>query len=218
MSRVVLTLFTFFILASTFAPPAVTQGFAAFTVNSAGPQDMDLSTGIITLPEGGEIIDTEREMKLSATFISYKDGEFIEAKGGTSEGPFGLLEAPELRLEVASNTIIATGGISLSKDGLALSADNLTLDLGPSIAVLSGNIKNTEPAFEAAAIVMKLGAGYALLASPFNYTNSLASIQQDAPGSLLQLKQIENEDGTFSYNVSAKLDEAINTELSPYLP
>jgi hypothetical protein len=213
MSRVVLVLFTLLILTSTFA-----QGFAAFTVNPAGPQDIDLSTGITTLSEGGEIIDTEREMKLSATFISYKDGEFIEAKGGTSEGPFGLLEAPELRLEVASNTIIATGGISLTKDGLSLTADSLTLDLGSSIAVLSGNIKNTEPAFEAAAIVMKLGAGYAILASPFNYQSGFAQFNQDKPGSLLQLKQIENEDGTFSYNVSTELDEAINTELSPYLP
>jgi hypothetical protein len=211
MSRVILALLTCFILTSAFA-----QGFAAFTVTPAGAQEMDIDTGITTLPEGGQIIDTERELTLNATFISYKDGEFIEAKGGTSDGPFGLLEAAELRLEVATNTIIATGGISLTKDGLALTADNLTLELDSNIAVLSGNIKNTEPAFEAAAIVIKVGKGYALLASPFN--NGIASITQDSPGSLLQLKQIENEDGTFSYNVSAKIDEAINTELSPYLP
>jgi hypothetical protein len=213
MSRVVLALFIVFISASSFA-----QGIAALTVNPTGEQQMDISTGITTLPEGGEIIDTGRDLKLNATFISYKEGEFVEAKGGTSEGPFGLLQAPELRLEVATNTITATGGISLTKDGLALTADSLTLELGSSIAVLSGHIKNTEPAFEAAAIVMKVGAGYALLASPFTYTNGFASIKQDNPGSLLQLKQLENEDGTFSYNVSAELDETINTELSPYLP
>lgn len=213
MSRVVLTLFILFILTSTFA-----QGFAAFTVTPAGDQQYDISTDITTLPEGGQIIDNERELTLNATFISYKNGEFIEAKGGTSEGPFGLLQAPELRLDVATNTINATGGISLTKDGLSLTADHVTLDLGSSVAVLSGDIKNTEPPFGAAAIVVKVGGGYALLASPFHYANGIASITQEAPGSLLQLKQIENEDGTFSYNVSAKIDEAINTELSPYLP
>jgi hypothetical protein len=213
MSRVALLLFIFFILTSTFA-----QTIAAFTVNAAGAQELNIDTGITTLPEGGEIIDTERELKLNASFISYKDGEFIEAQGGTSEGPFGLLEAPELRFEVATNTISAAGGISLTKDGLSLVADTLTLDLNTDIAVLSGNIQSTEPAFEAAAIVIKLGSGYALLASPFNYANGIASITQESPGSLLQLKQIKNDDGTFSYNVSAKLDEAINTELSPYLP
>jgi hypothetical protein len=213
MSRVALTFFILFILSSVFA-----QGFAAFTVNSAGAQEMDIDTGITTLPEGGQIIDNERELTLNATFISYKDGEFIEAKSGTSEGPFGLLEAAELRLEIATNTITATGGISLTKDGLALTADNLTLELDSNIAVLSGNIKNTEPAFETAAIVIKVGKGYALLASPFNYQSGFAQFKQDKPGSLLQLKQLENEDGTFSYNVSTQVDEAINTELSPYLP
>jgi hypothetical protein len=209
----------FFVLLALFVSSFITaQGFAALTVNPRGEQQFDLSTGITTLPEGGEIVDSERGLTLAATFISYKENEFIEAKGGTSEGFFGLLEAPELRLEYASNTIIATGGISLSKDGLALSADNLTLDMGSSIAVLSGDIKNTEPAFEAAAIVMKVGAGYALLASPFNYVSGFATLEQDTPGSFLQLKQTENEDGTFSYNVSTTVDETINTELSPYLP
>ncbi len=194
------------------------QGFAALTVNPRGTQEYDLSTGITTLPEGGEIIDTERELTLSATFISYKENEFIEAKGGTSEGFFGLLQAPEVRLEYASNTIVATGGIVLSKDGLSLTADSLTLEIDSGIAILSGNIKNTEPSFEAAAIVLKVGAGYALLTSPFNYVSGFATLEQDTPGSLLQLKQTENEDGTFSYNVSTTVDEVINTELSPYLP
>jgi hypothetical protein len=213
MSRAVLALFTLFVLNVTCA-----QGFAALTVNPRGEQQFDLDTGITTLPEGGDIIDSERGLTLSATVITYKENEFIEARGGTSEGFFGLLQAPELRLEYATNTIVATGGISLSKDGLALSADSLTLEMTSGIAVLAGNIKNTEPSFEAEAIVLKVGAGYALLASPFHYENGLASIRQDEPGSLLQLKQKENDDGTFSYNVSAKLDEAINTELSPYLP
>jgi hypothetical protein len=213
MSRVLLALFILFIVNSAFA-----QGFAAFTVNAAGAQEIDINTGVTTLPEGGEIIDTERELKLIATFISYKDGEFIEAKGGTSEGPFGLLEAPELRFDAANNTIMATGGISLTKDGLSLTADDVTLNLDSSIAVLSGNINNTEPPFEASAIVVKLGGGYALLASPFHYQSGFAQLKQDKPGSLLQLKQLENEDGTFSYNVSSEVDETINTELSPYLP
>ncbi len=213
MSRVTLTLFSLFILTS-----ALAQGFAALTVNPKGEQQFDLNTGITTLPEGGEIVDAERGLTLSATFITYKENEFIEAEGGISEGFFGLLQAPELRLEYASNTISATGGISLSKDGLALTADSLTLDMASGVAVLVGNIKNTEPAFEAAAIVIKVGEGYALLASPFNYVSGFATINQDKPGSFLQLKQTENEDGTFSYNVSTTLDEAINTELSPYLP
>jgi hypothetical protein len=213
MSRVVLTFFIIFLVTSTFA-----QGIAALTVNPKGEQQMDISTGIITLPEGGEIIDTERGLKLNATFISYKDGEFIEAKGCTSEGPFGLLAAPELRLETATNIITATGGISLTKDGLALTADSLTLDLGSSIAVLSGNVKNTQPAFETAAIVVKQGGGYAILASPYTYQDGFAQLSQETPGSQLQLEQIQTEDGTFSYSVSTTLNEAIATELTPYLP
>jgi hypothetical protein len=213
MSRVLLALFIVSIFTFSLA-----QGVAALTVKPAGEQNLDLSTNITTLPQGGEIIDKERGLTLTATFITYKEGEFIEATGGTSEGPFGILQAPELRLEVATDTITATGGISLSKDGLALTSDSLTLELKTSIAVLSGNVKNTAPAFETAAVVMKVGAGYAILASPFDYQDGLMQLAQKTPGSLLQLKQIENEDGTFSYNVSTTLDKTINTELTPYLP
>jgi hypothetical protein len=213
MLRFIVLLLTFFLLTSSFA-----QGIAALTVNPAGEQEYDINTGITTLPEGGEVIDTERELQLDAEFIKYKDGEFIEATGGTSEGPFGLLQAAELRLEVATNVITATGGITLTKDGLSLTADTLTLDLNTSIAVLAGNIKNTEPAFEAAAMVVKLGGGYAVMASPFNYNSGPLQFAQDTQGYFLQLKQIENEDGTFKYTASTKVDETINAELAPYLP
>jgi hypothetical protein len=213
MLRFIVLLFTSFLLTLGFA-----QGIAALTVNPAGPQDYDINTGITTLPEGGEVIDTERELQLDAEFIKYKDGEFIEATGGTSEGPFGLLQAAELRLEVATNTITATGGITLTKDGLSLTADTLTLDLNTSVAVLAGNIKNTEPAFEAAAMVVKLGGGYAVMTSPFNYNNGPLQFAQDTPGHFLQLRQIENEDGTFRYTASTQVDETINAELAPYLP
>jgi hypothetical protein len=213
MSRIILLLLTSFFLTSSLA-----QGIAALTVNPAGEQEYDINTGITTLPQGGTVIDKERELQLDAEFIRYKDGEFIEATGGTSEGPFGLLQAPELRLEVTTDVITATGGISLTKDGLALTSDTLTLDLNSSVAVLAGNIKNVEPAFEAAAMVVKLGGGYAVLTSPFYYSNGPLEFAQDAPGNFLQLKQLENEDGTFRYTASTQVDETINTELTPYLP
>jgi hypothetical protein len=215
MSRFILLLLSFFVLIFEVAHA---QGVAALTVNPAGEQEYDIATGITTLPQGGTVIDRERELQLDARFIRYKDGEFIEATGGTSEGPFGLLQASELRLEVATDIITATGGISLTKDGLSLTADTLTLDLNSSIAVLAGDIKNSEPAFEAAAMVVKLGGGYGVLASPYNYQSAFAQLKQEAPGNQLQLRQIENEDGTFSYAVSSTLDEAVAAELTPYLP
>ncbi|MGL4609724.1 MAG: hypothetical protein ACRCYY_08570 [Trueperaceae bacterium] len=208
-------IFTFLLLCFS---TSLAQNIAALTVNPAGNSELDIDTGITTLAEGGEIIDTERELTLNAKFIRYKDGEFIEASGGTSEGTFGLLEAAELRLEAATNIITATGGISLTKDGLSLSADTLTLDLNTSIAVLAGNVKSTKPAFETSAIVVKQGGGYALLTSPYRYEDSITEVIQENPGNQLQLQQIENEDGTFDYNFSTKLEEAIAAELTPYLP
>lgn len=189
--------------------------FASLTITPNGEPQLDISTGITTLPQGGLIVDKARDITLNATFIEYQDNSYIKAQSAQAEGFFGLLFSPEFYLDRTQNIITASGGITLSKDGLSLNASSLTLYLTNGIAVLSGNVNNQEPKFQAATLVLKMGAGYSLLVSPFNYQDL---ISKDEAGSLIQLNQTREADDSFTYNISATPDEAVQAELEPYIP
>ena len=189
--------------------------FASLTITPNGDSQLDITTGITTLPQGGTIVDKSRGITLTASFIEYKDDTFVKAQTAHAEGFFGLLNTPEFYLDTTQNIITASGGITLGQDGLSLSANNLTLYLANGIAVLSGNVNNQAPSFQAATLVLRIGAGYALLVSPFNYQDILS---KDEAGSLVQLNQTKEADGSFTYSISATPDEAVQVELSPYIP
>lgn len=191
--------------------------FAALTIKPNGPQKMDIATGITTLSQGGEVIDKQRGISLKASFIEYQDGVYIKAQTAQAEGFFGVLNTPELYLDAAQNTIVATGGVTLSQGGLSLTANSLNLYLSQGITVLSGNVNNQAPSFQAAQLVIKIGAGYALLVSPFTYQDGPLNLSKAEAGSLLQLNQTKEADNSFTYSISTTLDEAVNAELSPYI-
>jgi hypothetical protein len=201
----------------TFVSLSVAQ-FASLTINPKGEQQIDITTGITTLPQGGEIIDKGRGIKLSAGFIEYQDGIYIKAQNAQAEGFFGVLTTPELNLDASKNVISATGGISLNQGGLSLTADALTLYLDQGITVLSSNVSNRVPSFQTAHLVIKIGAGYALLVSPFTYQDGVLNLSKSTSGSLIQLNQTKEADDSFTYSISTTLDENVNAELSPYVP
>lgn len=189
--------------------------FASLTIHPNGDSLLDITTNITTLPQGGEIIDKGRGITLKAEQIEYQDGVYIKAQGAVAEGFFGRLSAPNFYLDTTQNIIGANGSVTLSQNGLSLSADNLQLDLSSGIVTLSGNVSNQSPSFQAATLVLKLGAGYALMVAPFNYQDILV---KEEPGSLAQLNQTREADNSFSYRLSTTLDEAIRVELTPYIP
>jgi hypothetical protein len=197
------------------APSVSVAQFASLTITPKGDSELDITTGITTLPQGGAIVDKSRGITLTASFVEYKDDTFVKAQTARAEGFFGLLHTPEFFLDTAQYLITARGGITLSQDGLSLSADRLTLHLTNGIAVLSGNVNNENPNFQAATLILKMGAGYALLVSPFNYQDILS---KDEAGSLVQLNQTKETDESFTYSISATPDEAVSAELAPYIP
>jgi lipopolysaccharide assembly outer membrane protein LptD (OstA) len=189
--------------------------FASLTIIPKGENIFDITTGVNTLPQGGEVIDKARGIKLSAGTLDYQDGVYINAQQAQAEGFFGLLTTPQLRLDATKNVIDASGGISLNQNGLQLTADKLTLYLDQGVVVLSGNVRNQAPSFEAAHLVIKIGAGYGVLVSPFTYQDSLS---KSSVGTLIQLNQIKEADESFSYSISTTLDETVAAELTPYVP
>ena len=198
------------------SPSGFAESFAALTVTPYGQQQFDISTGVSTLPEGGQVIDKETNLKLEASFVRYSEGGFIEATGSTVVGKFGTLSAASLYVDVAAQSISASGNLQFLYGTLSLTANTLKIYLTPDVAVLEGNVQSVNPSFSVSKLVINLKTQQALLLSPYVYQNGPLTLQQDSVGELLQLLP-ERSGETLSYNASSVISEDVLAALSPFL-
>ncbi len=208
----------FLLLGLFFGGAAWAESFAKLTVTPSGEQHFDIASGVITLPQGGEIVDAERGIRVESAFIRYLEGAYIEAAGAVAEGKFGRLEAETLYLDLATNELRASGGLELENGGLLLRADELSLFLDANIARLSGRVSSTLPAFETDALIINLTSDSALLVAPYRFQSGPLTLTQNQQGSLLQLTQETLADGTRLYNPSTLVQAEVLETLTPYLP
>ena len=189
------------------------QDFAALTVRPNGPEELDLTTGVTTLPQGGEVSYRKEGVALKGTFIRYLEGDFIEVEGAVVTGNFGTLAAPRLRFEVAAQTLKAQGGAAFSGEALELSADTLALDLGDEVALLAGNVSSKTPELSAQRAVIDLKNPQALLVGPYRYQDGPIGLT-GAAGKLLALSW--DVEGALS--ASSQVPAALQTRFAAYLP
>lgn len=150
------------------APVSTEADFAALSVRPYGAQNLDLATGVTTLPDGGEVRYGELDVTLSGSWLRFLEGDFIEVEGGTVTGAFGTLRAPELRFEVASQTLRAAGGVRFEGE-VVLAAEAVTLNLEDDVALLEGGVTSTAPNLEGERALVDLTGGQALLVGPYRY-------------------------------------------------
>ena len=209
----VLALLLCLALGLTFAEP-----YARLSVVPTGEQVFDLASGVSTLPEGGEIRDAERDLRVLSPYIRYLEGRFVEARDAVATGAFGRLEAATLYFDLATGELLASGGLKLEYEGLVLEAADLALYLEDGVARLAGGVRSSAPAFEAEALLLPLDGGGALLVSPYRYTQPPLALEQPRAGELLQLMAETGPDGSRRYIPSTTVGDAVLTSLSPYLP
>ncbi len=183
-------------LASTVGTP---QDFAALSVRPNGPEELDLATGITTLPEGGEIVYRTAGVTLTGSYIRFLEGDFIEVRGASVTGAFGVLEALELRFEVQTQRLVARGATFLG-EVVELHADTAELELSEDVAVLSGSVTSTDPDFGGERALVDLTGQQALLVGPYTFrdgpvalrggTGKLLALHWDAAGALAAETQI----------------------------
>ena len=147
------------------------QDFAALTIRPSGPEELDLTTGVTTLPQGGEIGYRAENVTLKGNFIRYLEGDFVEVRGATVMGDFGHLRAPQLRFDVGAQTLEAKGGATFSGEALELTAATLLLDLESDTAVLEGDVTSETPELTAQRVLVDLTGSQGLLVGPYTYQN-----------------------------------------------
>ncbi len=149
---------------------AMAASFAAFTVEPKGDQEVDLTTGITTLPQGGRLIDNDSGVALEAALIRYKEGEFVEAEEARLSRNDLRFRVGKLEYLVEQKEVRLSGGVTFSSDFLeGLKADRGVLFMADDVAVLEGGVRSTSPAFEAQRLVADTREGLVLLVGDFRY-------------------------------------------------
>ncbi|MCX8088611.1 MAG: hypothetical protein N3C58_04960, partial [Meiothermus ruber] len=120
---------------------ALASRFAGFEVRPRGNSELDVGTGVYTLPTGGTITDNKSGLVLEARYIQYKDGEFIRAQGATLKAKEGDFSASSLEYLQKPDTLRMSGVRFSSKEFKALSAQQGLL-LGDDVLVLKGEVRS----------------------------------------------------------------------------
>ena len=189
------------------------QDFAALTIRPRGPEELDLTTGVTTLPQGGEIGYRSEKVTLKGDYIRYLEGDFVEVKGALVTGEFGTLRAPELRFNVGAQTLEAQGGATFLGEALELTADTLSLSLKDDTALLEGNVTSQKPELTAQRVLVDLGGSQGLLVGPYTYQNGPIGLK-GAAGKQLALSW----DASGALSADSQVPAALQTRFASYLP
>lgn len=204
------------------APPAATEprdeaaladAFARLTVRAYGREIFDIGTGETTLPEGGEVVDTASGVRLSAPYISLREGERLEARDPTVMGAFGELTASALTLDMEHAVLTAEGPLRLVREGLALEAAHAVYDAARQLAGFTAP-RSESNALEAARLLLDPRTGHALLVGPYRYQDGVFTLASDEEGALLAL-EFSVVDGVGGYDATTEIDPAF---LEPFRP
>lgn len=160
--------------------------FAGFEVRPRGNSELDVGTGIYTLPTGGTITDNQSGLVLEARYIQYKDGEFIRAQGATLKAREGDFSASSLEYLQKPDTLRMSGVRFSSKEFKALSAQQGLL-LGDDVLVLKGQVRSSEPVLEASTLVVDTAKDLALVLGAFTFRDGATTLRGNRPDSTLLL-------------------------------
>lgn len=160
--------------------------FAGFEVKPRGNSELDLATGIYTLPYGGTITDNRNGLVLEARHIQYKDGEFIRAQGATLRSNEGTFSADSLDFQQRPDTLRMNGVGFSSKQLRGISAQQGLL-LGNGVLVLKGQVRSSDPVLEASTVIVDTARDQALVLGAFTFRDGANTLRGNRPDSTLLL-------------------------------
>lgn len=165
---------------------ALASRFAGFEVRPKGNSELDVGTGIYTLPTGGTITDNQSGLVLEARYIQYKDGEFIRAQGAILRAKEGDFSASSLEYLQKPDTLRMSGVRFSSQEFKALSAQQGLL-LSDDVLVLKGQVRSSEPVLEASTLVVDTAKSQALVLGAFTFRDGATTLRGNRPDSTLLL-------------------------------
>lgn len=189
---------------------AFASRFAGFEVRPRGNSELDVGTGIYTLPTGGTITDNKSGLVLEARYIQYKDGEFIRAQGATLKSKEGDFSAASLEYQQKPDTL-RMNGVRFSSGQLKGITAQQGLLLKEDVLVLKGEVRSSDPVLEASTLIVDTTKDQALVLGTFTYRDGTTTLRGNRPDSTLLLNFTE---GRVRANTRVPAD--ILNRLRPY--
>lgn len=188
---------------------------AGFTVEPAGNQSVNLTTGIVTLPQGGRIVAPEHGVVLRAPYIEYKEGEFVEAREAEVTWHDSEVKGGEISIDLVQQKAELTRGVALKIPALTeVKAQTATMFLAGGVAVLAGSIESDSPTLNAEQAVVDLESQEVILVGPFSYIDKSGfRLSGTAADAMLYLKLGSEQ----SITANTIVEPATWERLSPYL-
>ncbi len=180
--------------------------FASLVITPAGDEEYDIATGVTTLTEGGVIIDQGSGITLEAPFISYRVDDFIDTTSATVTGSFGTIVGDEVRVDISSSLLTASGNLQLSGQNLQVSGDQLSYFAETGVVDLQGNVTASDPVFSASRILYDTVSGTVLLFGPYSFDDGFLQLSASSPDGFLELLRPEEEPENpqeFAFSVSS---------------
>lgn len=160
--------------------------FAGFEVRPRGNSELDVGTGIYTLPTGGTITDNKSGLVLEARYIQYRDGDFIKAQGATLKAREGEFAATSLEYLQKPDTLRMNWVRFSSKEFKSLTAQQGLL-LKEDVLVLKGEVRSSDPVLEASTLVVDTAKDQALVLGIFTFRDGASTLRGNRPDSTLLL-------------------------------
>ncbi len=184
--------------------------FAGFEVKPRGNSELDVGTGIYTLPSGGTITDNRNGLVLEARYIQYKDGEFIRAQGATLKSKEGDFSAASLEYQQKPDTL-RMNGVRFSSAQLKGITAQQGLLLKEDVLVLKGEVRSSDPVLEASTVVVDTTRDQALVLGAFTYRDGATTLRGNRPDSTLLLNFAEGK-----VRANTRVPADILNRLRPY--
>ncbi|GEM47947.1 hypothetical protein [Deinococcus cellulosilyticus] len=185
---------------------SLAASFSGFDIKPKGNQDVDLVTGITTLPQGGMVTDSKNGIKIDAQFIEMKEGDFLKAKTAkltTSDG--GLLTASNVEYSVKNNNLTATGKINYKDDNIKdLGADKVVVNTKDHIIVASGGVQAQAPAIKANMVLADYEKNVAVLYGNYSFQSGKQKLSNKSGTGLLFVKFNAKGEATATTKPSAE--------------
>ena len=188
--------------------------FVGFSVEPAGNQEVDLATGITTLPQGGVLTDNQNGLKLTGKYIQYKEGSFIKAREARLDTGEAEFTASDLEYQVKGETVRLKGMGYHSKDLKSVSAQAGLAFLNDEVVVVRGQVRSADPQLDAELMVVDTGRKQALLIGRFSYQDpkSKAILRGQRAEDMLLLTLRQGSTPLFTSKVPAE----VASRLKPY--
>lgn len=158
--------------------------FSSFSVES-GEQELDLGTGVTTMPRGGVLVDNKNNLRLEGSYIQFKQEEFIRARNATLRGSEGTFYASSLEYLFHGEQLKLSGVRYSSSNVRGLSSASGLGLLAESVVVLKGSVRSQDPQLEANILVIDTARSQALVLGSFSYRDSQSSFRGQREDSTL---------------------------------